>query len=284
MSGLHATNALTASFLLCAVACSSDSAEPGNNAGGSGGSGGMSGNGGSTAGGGMSSMGGSMSMSGTGGMPGMAGAGGGGAGGGGNGGSGGAGEKSKMTFFLTSKNPGKGGANFGGLDGADAHCQMLATAAKVSGADHTWRAYLSTTQPAVNARDRIGTGPWTNANGVVVATSVADLHSNTNALGKENSVTENGDEIPGAADGDANQHDIVTGSDDQGMAYPPGEDHTCADWTSNGDGKARLGHHDKQGGGQAPMSWNSAHDSAGCSIEQLRSTRGEGLFYCFAID
>jgi hypothetical protein len=186
-----------------------------------------------------------------------------------------------MTFFLTSKNPGQG-ANFGGIAGADMHCQMLAMAAGAG--DHTWHAYLSVSgPPAEHAASRIGAGPWVNANGVTVATSVEDLHSANNMLGKANTVDENGDEVNGAGD-DPNRHDILTGSTETGMAYPAGEDHTCEDWTSGADGAARVGHHDKMGGGEMPMSWNSSHDSSGCSVSDLQSTGGDGLIYCFAID
>lgn len=187
-----------------------------------------------------------------------------------------------MTFFITSSNPG-GGGKLGGLSGADAHCQSLAAA--VGGGDHTWRAYLSVSAPqAINARDRIGTGPWANKNGVVVATSVANLHSPDNMLGKATSLDEKGAVLNGSGD-QPNRHDILTGSTADGNAYPIGGlDHTCAEWTSDSTGAARVGHHDKMGGGQSPMSWNSAHDSSGCSLANLRGTGGDGRFYCFAID
>jgi len=135
----------------------------------------------------------------------------------------------------------------------------------------------------VNARDRIGTGPWVNKNGVTVATSPANLHSDNNQLGKANSVDQTGATVNGGGD-DPNRHDILTGSMADGTAYPAGDDHTCADWTSTGAGNARVGHHDKMGGGASPMSWNSAHDSDGCTIENLRGTGGDGRIYCFAID
>ena len=188
-----------------------------------------------------------------------------------------------MSFFLTSNGPGDG-ANLGGLDGADEHCQMLAEAAGSDG--KTWRAYLSTSggYEAVNARDRIGDGPWYNANGVMVAEDVDDLHSDSNKLSKENSVSESGEEIAGRGDS-PNRHDILTGSDLMGNAFTDGEDHSCADWTSNSSsGSAQVGHHDRTGGGTNPTSWNNAHASRGCGQADLQGTGGDGLFYCFAID
>lgn len=188
-----------------------------------------------------------------------------------------------MTFFITSAGPGRG-ADLGGLSGADRHCQQLAEAAGAG--DRTWRAYLSTTaaegQPAVHARDRIGTGPWHNAKGVQVAASVADLHSDRNQLGKETSLSETGAVINGRGD-TPNRHDILTGSQADGTGFPDGKELTCANWTSSGEGAAQVGHHDRQGGGPDPTSWNSAHASKGCSQEVLRSTGGDGLFYCFAV-
>lgn len=188
-----------------------------------------------------------------------------------------------MSFFLTSRGVGDG-ANLGGLDGADAHCRMLAEAAGSEG--KTWRAYLSTSggYEPVNARDRIGDGPWYNANGVMVAENVDDLHSDNNRLSKENSVSESGEEIAGRGD-TPNRHDILTGSDLMGNAFTDGEDHTCADWTSNAStGSAQVGHHDRTGGGANPTSWNNAHASRGCGQADLQGTGGDGLFYCFAID
>jgi hypothetical protein len=193
-----------------------------------------------------------------------------------------------MTFFLTSAGPGNG-ANLGGLAGADAHCQTLARASGVAGAgDRTWRAYLSTSaaggQAAVNARDRIGAGPWHNARGVRVAASVAELHSEANGLGKQGTLTEKGDTVTGRGD-TPNRHDILTGSMPDGTAFPADTaDYTCRNWTSGADGagSAQVGHHDKQGGGQRPNSWNSAHGSRGCSQANLRGTGGDGLYYCFA--
>jgi hypothetical protein len=185
-----------------------------------------------------------------------------------------------MTFFITSAGSGNG-ANLGGLTGADAICQKLA--ASVGAGAKTWRAYLSTSaagnQPAVNARDRIGKGPWQNSKGVVVAQSVDDLHSDKNRLGKENSLTEKGATVNGRGDS-PNTHDILTGSTQDGRALPG--DLTCNNWTSSGSGSAQVGHHDKQGGGQNPNSWNSAHGSSGCSQQNLVGTGGAGLFYCFA--
>lgn len=186
-----------------------------------------------------------------------------------------------MTFFLTSRGPGDG-ANLGGLDGADAHCAMLAGEAGAT-EGLTWRAYLSTTgEGGVNAKDRIGGGPWHNANGVMVANDVADLHSDNNLLSKENSITESGEVISGRGD-DVNRHDIITGSTPDGMAATGDDDTTCSNWTSNSsDGSALVGHHDRVGGGANPTSWNASHGSRGCGQEDLRGTGGDGLFYCFA--
>jgi hypothetical protein len=185
-----------------------------------------------------------------------------------------------ISFFITSAGSGNG-ANLGGLAGADAICQRLAATAGAGG--KTWRAYLSTSaagnQAAVNARDRIGRGPWQNAKGVVVAQSVDDLHSENNKLGKENSLTEKGTMVNGRGD-NPNTHDILTGSGLDGRALPG--DNTCNNWTSAAAGAARVGHHDKQGGGENPNSWNSAHASSGCSQANLVGTGGAGLFYCFA--
>ena len=189
-----------------------------------------------------------------------------------------------MSFFLTSVGPGDG-ANLGGIEGADAHCQQLAEAAGAG--DKTWRAYLSVTasgdMPAVNARDRIGSGPWYNANGVMVASSVDNLHSDGNSLSKANSISETGDVISGRGD-TPNRHDILTGSQLDGTAASGEEDTTCSNWMSNGEGSALVGHHDREGGGANPTSWHSAHGSRGCSQQNLRDTGGDGLFYCFAIN
>jgi len=194
-------------------------------------------------------------------------------------------QDSDMSFFLTSQGPGDG-ANLGGLDGADAHCQMLAESAGAGG--KTWRAYLSTSGvdggEIVNARDRIGDGPWANANGVQVAADVDDLHSDDNKLSKDNSISEEGAVINGRGD-TPNRHDILTGSNLDGTAITDGEDHTCRDWTYSGaEGSAQVGHHDRTGGGANPTSWNNAHPSRGCGQADLQGTGGDGLFYCFAID
>ena len=191
-------------------------------------------------------------------------------------------QSAQMNFFLTSEGPGEG-ADLGGLEGADQQCQDLAYAAGFG--DLTWRAYLSTVatdeQPAVDARDRIGDGPWYNYRGEMVAEDVADLHSDNNNLSKEASLTEKGEMVNGRGD-DPNMHDILTGSQLDGTAFPSGEDTTCSNWTSSGEGSARVGHHDRTGGGENPSSWNSAHGSRGCSQENLQGTGGNGLFYCFA--
>ena len=193
-------------------------------------------------------------------------------------------QQNTMSFFITSAGPGDG-AKLGGLAGADAHCKALADASGVTG--KTWRAYLSAKaaagQPAVHAKDRIGTGPWYNHHGVMVAQSVADLHSANNKLGKENSLNEKGTPVNGRGD-TPNQHDILTGSLMDGTLSPDTTDTTCSNWTSNGTGAAYVGHHDRQGGGANPTSWNSAHLSRGCSQQNLVGTGGNGYFYCFAIN
>jgi len=186
-----------------------------------------------------------------------------------------------MSFFITSAGPGKG-ADLGGLAGADRHCHALADA--VGAGKLQWRAYLSTLPqggaPAVNARERIGRGPWFNAKGVKVADNVADLHSDNNKLTKQNSLTETGTVVNGRGD-QPNMHDILTGSNLDGTAYTAEGYTNCGNWTSSGEGSARVGHHDRVGGGDNPTSWNSAHNSRGCSQENLQSTGGNGLFYCF---
>ncbi len=191
-------------------------------------------------------------------------------------------QSENMTFFITSAGPGDG-ANLGGLQGADAHCQMLAEAAGAG--ERIWRAYLSASasggQPAVNARDRIGTGPWHNHAGVLIARDPAHLHTDEANLTKETILTEKGAMVNGRGD-DPNMHDILTGSTLEGRAYPAGDDTTCSNWTSNGEGSARVGHHDRQGGGENPTSWNSAHGSRGCSQANLQATGGNGFYYCFA--
>ncbi len=187
-----------------------------------------------------------------------------------------------MGFFVTSTGLGDG-ANLGGLEGADAHCNTLATAAGSTGRE--WHAYLSTQaegKRGVSARYRIGIGPWYNANGDLIASDLDDLHVIPN-LKKRTAVDENGNQINGYGDS-PNIHDILTGSMDDGMAYFPSDpaDHTCSNWTSNGEGSAQVGHSDRHGGGN--VSWNSAHASRGCSQENLASTGGAGLLYCFAAD
>jgi hypothetical protein len=201
------------------------------------------------------------------------------------GGQGRGGPPQPMSFFITSVGKGDG-ANLGGLAGADAHCQALAAAAGRGAA--TWRAYLSTQGAgAVNARDRIGNGPWFNQRGQRVAQNVAELHGDTleqarigNALGKQLSLTEKGTVVNGVGD-KPNEHDILTGSQSDGRAYTDAADHTCSNWTSNAaTGSAQLGHSDKQGGGNG--SWNSTHGSKGCGQANLVATGGAGLLYCFA--
>ena len=189
-----------------------------------------------------------------------------------------------MTFFVTSVGLGKG-ANLGGLAGADAHCQALAAAAGAG--NRTWRAYLSTQGPnAVHARERIGTGPWHNARGASIARDLEHLHGDTlelarlgNTLTRATALSEKGEPVKGVGD-TPNQHDILTGSQPDGRAYTDSADHTCNNWTSEGTGAAQVGHHDRTGGPN--ISWNSVHASRGCSQENLVSTGGAGLFYCFA--
>ena len=187
-------------------------------------------------------------------------------------------QDTSMSFFITSVGSGDG-ANLGGLAGADAHCQSLAAAAGQGG--KTWHAYLSTT--TVNAKDRIGKGPWYNAKGVMVAKDVADLHSDNNKLSLDNSLNEKGMKNNGRSD-TPNQHDMLTGSQLDGTRFTDGEDHTCGDWTKNGEGSAQVGHHDRTGGGANPNSWHSAHGSRGCSQANLVATGGNGHFYCFAVN
>jgi hypothetical protein len=183
-----------------------------------------------------------------------------------------------MSFFLTSAGPGNG-ADLGGLAGADAHCQALAEAAGAG--SRTWRAYLST--DSVNAKDRIGDGPWHNANGDLVANNVADLHSDNANVNKETAVDENGNVVNGSGDS-PNRHDILTGTRIDGTAFDDGEDHSCSNWTNSGDGSAHVGHHDRLSFGKPGSPWNDAHPSRGCSQENLQGTGGDGLFYCFAAD
>lgn len=199
-------------------------------------------------------------------------------------------QQADMSFFITSVGLGNGG-NLGGLEGADRHCQQLANAVGAGG--RTWRAYLSTQAvdgaQAVNARDRIGRGPWRNAKGEVIAQNVDDLHGPGNKINKQTALTEKGEIVGGRGD-TPNRHDILTGSRPDGTAFPPGEDRTCRNWTSSTQGAAMVGHHDRMGlrDDEASRSWNSSHPSrgpdGGCSQADLRSTGGDGLFYCFAVN
>jgi len=197
-------------------------------------------------------------------------------------------QSADTSFFLTSNGPGKGG-DLGGIAGADRHCQSLAQAAGAG--PKTWRAYLSTQaadgQPAVNAKDRIGKGPWQNAKGAVVAKDVADLHGAGNNLSKQSALSEKGEVINGRGD-TPNRHDVLTGSQPDGTAFAGADDRTCKNWTSSTQGSAMVGHSDRQGlrDDDASKSWNSSHPSrgseGGCSQADLKSTGGDGLFYCFA--
>lgn len=193
------------------------------------------------------------------------------------------GAQKKLGFFVTSAGSGKG-ADLGGLAGADKICQSLAAA--VGAGKRTWRAYLSTSASggtaAVNARDRIGRGPWYNAKGVLIASNVDQLHENNN-INKQTALTEKGTVVNGRGD-QPNMHDMLTGSDSYGRAFPGNQDTTCGNWTKSGDGSAQVGHHDRQGlDDKAPAkSWNDSHPSRGCSQEGLKSSGGNGLFYCFA--
>ena len=189
------------------------------------------------------------------------------------------GSKSVTRFFVTSKGLGKGG-DLGGLAGADAHCQSLAQAQGAG--DHTWRAYLSTeatdTTPAVNARDRIGGGPWYNAEGDLIAQHLAQLHGTMSKLDKETAVTESADPV------NAEQHEILTGSRPDGTAFPASAHRTCGNWTSSSTGSAQVGYFDRMGQGENPNSWNSARGTSGCSEDAFHSSGGAGRFYCFATD
>ena len=199
-------------------------------------------------------------------------------------------QASTMTFFLTSAGPGKG-ADLGGLEGADRLCQQLAQAGGAG--SKTWRAYLSTQASggaqAVNARDRIGPGPWKNAKGETIAQNVDDLHSANNKISKQTALNEKGEAVNGRTE-TPNRHDVLTGSHPDGRAFAAGEDRTCGNWTKSGAGAAMVGHHDRQGlrDDDASKSWNSSHPSrgpdGGCSQADLKSTGGDGLFYCFAIN
>jgi len=199
-------------------------------------------------------------------------------------------QSANMTYFLTSNGPGKG-ADLGGIEGADKHCQSLAQA--TGAGTKTWHAYLSTQaadgKPAVNARDRIGKGPWQNVKGVVVAKDVADLHSANNNLSKETSLTEKGEVSNGVGD-KPNRHDVLTGSQPDCTAFAGPDDRTCKNWTSSTQGAAMVGHTDRKGlrDDDASRSWNSSHPSrgpdGGCSQNDLKSTGGDGLLYCFAVN
>jgi hypothetical protein len=197
--------------------------------------------------------------------------------------------KNSMGFFLTSVNPGKG-ADLGGLAGADKYCETLANSVGAGGKN--WKAYLSAaaagSAPAVNAKDRIGSGPWQNAKGVIIANNVSELHGNNN-VNKQTAITEKGEVISGRGDA-VNQHDILTGSNADGIlavaaaGAAAGADTTCGNWTKSAEGSAFVGHHDRIGANDsAPMkSWNASHPSRGCSMDNLKATGGAGLFYCFA--
>ena len=194
-------------------------------------------------------------------------------------------QQSDISFFITSAGPGKGG-DLGGLNGADQLCQLLGATAGAG--TKTWHAYLSTQGPgAVNARDRIGKGPWKNAKGIIIANDLAELHGSKNNISKQTALTEKGDPVNGRGD-TPNMHDILTGSQPDGTAFAAGEDRTCGNWTKSGQGSAMVGHHDRQGlrDDDASKSWNSSHPSrgpdGGCSQNDLKSTGGNGLFYCFA--
>ena len=190
--------------------------------------------------------------------------------------------KGPIGFFITSVGLGDG-ANLGGLEGADAHCEALAR--EVGAGDRDWRAYLSTEaegKRGVSARDRIGNGPWFNAKGVLIANDITELHLYNRTILKTTALNEKGEEVNGRGD-KPNEHDILTGSQDDGTAFfPDDKDHTCNNWTSNDEGSAQVGHHDRHGGGN--LSWTSAHGSRGCSQAALAKTGGAGLFYCFAAD
>jgi hypothetical protein len=193
-------------------------------------------------------------------------------------------QQGDMSFFVSSVGKGNG-ADMGGLAGADAHCQALA---KAGGSTRTdWHAYLSTNEPGgaagVNARDRIGKGPWKNAKGVVIAANLDDLHSASTTISKHTALTEKGEPVSGRGDA-VNMHDILTGSDPQGMYSTAGGDTTCGNWTKSGEGSAIVGHHDRAGlqNTRHMNSWNSSHGSRGCSQDALKSSGGAGLLYCFA--
>ncbi len=192
-------------------------------------------------------------------------------------------EPPEMGFFITSRTIGDGG-NLGGLAGADSHCQTLAEAA---GSNRTWAAYLSTQGPgAVNARDRIGSGPWANANGVVMATNLESLHYDNSNFNWQFTLDENGNQFASRIDGDPDfsEHDVLTGSRIDGTAFPAGQDQTCNNWTSNSEGSARVGHADRYSFMTPGSPWNSAHGTPGCTQANLVQVGGAGLLYCFATD
>jgi hypothetical protein len=195
-------------------------------------------------------------------------------------------EQPPMTFFVTSVGVGNG-ADLGGLDGADKHCQALAEAADAKG--KTWRAYLSTQakdgEPAVSAKDRIGEGPWHNAKGVVIAANLDSLHYDNSNIDYAGALNEYGNTINSGGMGNSpNQHDMLTGSNMDGTAISSDKDKTCSNWTNSGEGSAIVGHHDRFRRTTPGSSWNSVHPSRGCSQDALKSSGGAGLFYCFAID
>lgn len=190
-------------------------------------------------------------------------------------------QDSKMSFFVTSVGSGKGG-DLGGLTGADAHCETLATAVGAGGKD--WHAYLSTEsvegKRGVSARDRIGSGPWYNTNGEMIAENTSDLHLYNRTITLESALNEKGEQVNGRG-AKPNMHDILTGSQDDGTSFFLDDaDHTCNSWTSSGEGNAMVGHHDRHGGGNT--SWTAAHQSRGCAQDDLAKSGGAGLFYCFA--
>ena len=193
-------------------------------------------------------------------------------------------EPPEMGFFVTSVGLGDG-ANLGGLAGADAHCQSLAAAAGAG--NRTWHAYLSTQGAgAVNARDRIGSGPWANAEGLIMATNVENLHYDNSNFNWQHSLDENGNQFASRIDGDPDfsEHDILTGSQIDGTAMPAGQDQTCSNWTSNSEGSARVGHADRYSFMNPGSPWNSSHGTPGCTQENLVAVGGAGLLYCFATD
>jgi hypothetical protein len=192
-------------------------------------------------------------------------------------------QQSPMSFFVTSVGLGKGG-DLGGLAGADRQCQSLAQA--TGAGSKTWHAYLSTQGPsAVNAKDRVGTGPWFNAKGVQIASNVADLHSQNNKINKESALDEKGNIVNGRGD-QPNKHDMLTGTQQDGTAVPGAEDATCSNWTSStdGQGNAVVGHHDLNGNTNGPNFWNYSHKTPGCAPANLQRVGGAGLFYCFAVN